>query len=388
MLMRRFRYREFAEVSVPLIVALSVFLFGCEGLQIVRSMRPDPSGWITFGGSLTRTNQSASVARPPLHEIWQYDAGSGIAATPLVKDSVLIICTLKGQLHAVEARTGKRIGYVSLDGAITGTPVWNGPALYVPISSEKETVEAVDLTNGSRDWSAKFGQSESSPLLYGRDLYVTSLDGTLLCINRVNGEEVWKYETGTKTARKPIRSSPAMDGKIIVFGCDDGFVYAVNRTQGTGKWKFETGQSVFASPIIVADRVVVGSLNGNVYCLSLETGKLLWSYDTRSRIFGSASCNDSLVFVGTADGVCYALSLQNGSMVWKFQAGSVINSAPLVTKDFLYVGSLDKYLYVLDPWTGKEIWRFEARGRIKVSPIIWNGTLLVTSEDNYVTALK
>jgi outer membrane protein assembly factor BamB len=382
------RHTGSATASVLLALLLSVLVCSCEGLQIARSMKQDPSGWITFGGSLTRTNQSASIVNPPLHEIWQYDAGSGITATPLVKDSVLIICTLKGELHAVNAQTGKRIGYITLDGAVTGTPVWNGVSLYVPISTENETVEAVDLTNGSKDWRAKLGQSESSPLLYDRDLYVTSLNGSLLCINRVNGEEVWKYETGTKDTRKPIRSSPATDGNVIVFGCDDGVVYAVDRTKGAEKWKFETAQSIFASPIIARGRVIVGSLNGKVYCLSSDTGNLIWSYDTHSSVFGSASSNDSLAFVGTTDGHCYALDLQNGSMVWKFRAGSVINSAPLITRGFLYVGSLDKNLYVLDVRTGREVWHFEARGRIKVSPVIWNGTLLVTSEDNYVTALR
>ena len=367
---------------------LLTLLNGCVGLQIERAMRMGPEDWDTLGGSRTRANQSGSTLSPPLHEIWQYDAGGGITATPLVKDSIVVICTLKGELHAVNFQTGKRIGYINLDGAVTGTPVWNGTELYVPISTEDETIESVDLTNGSKNWIAKFGQSESSPLLYDKRLYVTTLKGDLYCINSVDGDEIWKFETATEDSRKPIRSSPATDGNLIIFGGDDGVVYAVDRSKGTETWTFKTDLSIFASPVIADGRVIVGSLDGNVYCMAAASGQLLWKFDAKSRIFGSASSNDTLAFVGTADGSCYALDLKSGSVVWKFGAKSVINSAPLVTPHLLYVGSLDKNLYVLDVRTGKEVWHFDAQGRIKVSPVIWNKTVLVTSEDNYVTALR
>jgi eukaryotic-like serine/threonine-protein kinase len=376
--------------ATPLLIAflLSGFVVGCEGLQIDRPMKMSALDWTTFGGGPTRSNQSSSSVTPPLKQIWQYDAGSGIMATPLVSDSILMISTLKGELHAVDIRTGKRIGYITLDGAVTGTPVWNRTAVYLPISTEDETIESIDINDGSRNWRAKFGQSESSPLLYDKRLYVTSLNGNLYCINYVNGDEIWKFETAAESVRKPIRSSPATDGSVVVFGCDDGVLYAVDRSSGKEAWKFSTGESIFASPVIARERVVVGSLDGRVYCLEARSGKLCWSFDTKSKVYGAASSNDTLVFVGTADGHCYALNVENGSVVWEFTAKSVINSAPLVTKDLLYVGSIDKNLYVLDIHTGRMVWHYEAEGRIKVSPVIWNGTLLVTSEDNYVTAFK
>jgi outer membrane protein assembly factor BamB len=369
-------------------ILLSGLLSSCQGLQIDRSIKAGPTDWGTLGGSPSRVNQSASSANPPLREIWQYDAGSGIAAMPLARDNILVVCTLKGELHAVDLRTGKRIGYIAVDGAVTGTPVWNGTTVYIPISTEDETVESVNVHDGSRNWRAKLGQSESSPLLFDKCLYVTTLNGVLYCLNSANGDEIWKFQTETEDARKPIRSSPATDGDLIIFGSDNGVVYAVERASGIEKWRFKTGQSIFASPIITKQKVMVGSLDGRLYCLEIQTGKLVWSFDTKSKIFGSASTNDTLAFVGTTDGRCYALDVTNGSVVWTFDAKGVINSAPLVARNFLYVGSLDKNLYLLDIQTGKEIWRYEAQGRIKVSPIIWNGILLVTSEDNYVTALK
>ena len=221
-------------------------LVGCQGIRIERILKTGPHDWTTFGGTLTRVNQSSSSVTPPLRQIWQYDAGSGISATPLVRDSVVILCTLKGELHAVDAKRGKRIGYINIDGAVTGTPVWNGAWLYIPISTENETVESISANDGALNWRAKSGQCESSPLLYQKNIYATSLNGCLYCINAVNGEEVWKFSTDSEDVRKPIRSSPATDGERIVFGCDDGCVYAVERT--TGSDGGSTKQGAASSP--------------------------------------------------------------------------------------------------------------------------------------------
>ncbi len=370
------------------LVFFAALISGCAGLQVERALKTGPEDWLTLGGSAARINRAASTVIPPLHEIWQYDAGSGITASPLVRDSVMIVCTLKGELHAVDVQTGKRIGYISLDGAVTGTPVWNRSWIYAPISNEGQTMEVIDIDDGSVNWRAKVGECESSPLLIDRYMYVTTLNGYLYCLNVVNGDEIWKFATAPEDVRQPIRSSPASDGNVIVFGCDDGNVYAVDRATGKERWKYKTGGSIFGSPIIADSRVLVGSLDGTFYCLDFHTGKELWTHSLKSPMYGSPSANDSLVFVGTSDNHCYALRLADGKLVWTFTANSIINSAPLVSGGVLYVGSLDKNVYALRTQTGEEVWHFETEGRIKVSPVLWNGILLVTSEDRYITAFR
>ncbi len=369
-------------------ILLPVLLCACEGLTIDRVVKVSPSDWTTLGGSPTRSNQCASSLTPPLRQVWQYDAGSGITATPLVRDNIVVVSTLKGEFHAVNLLTGKRIGYITLDGPVTGTPVWSASVVLFPISTETETIEAINIDNGTKKWKAKFGQCESSPLLYDKNLYVTSLNGNLYCLNAANGDKVWEYKTANEDQAQPIRSSPATDGTVIVFGCDNGMIYGVDRLAGTEQWKFSAGESIFASPIVTRGRVIVGSLNGKVYSLDVRTGKMVWSFDTKSRVFGSASTNDTLLFVGTTDGHCYALDVDQGTVEWSFEAKSVINSAPLVAGNLLCIGSLDKNLYILDLATGRQVWQYESEGRIKVSPVLCNRMLLVTSENNYVTAFK
>ena len=381
--------RSFAMAVVGLSISLVLIccVSGCAGIRISWPIAKSPSDWVMYGGTPARVNYILATMNPPLKELWEYNALAGISGTPLVRDSLVLIGTLNGELQAVNLATGDRVGYMVLESAVAGTPVWDGIHVYVPSASGRGTLARIALQTGRREWVMNYGPIESSPLLYGELLYVTTLDGILYCINKLDGTEVWRYETRDEAGRKPIRSSPASDGAVITFGSDDGFIYAVERSTGKLRWKFEAGASVFATPIIVEGKCIVGSLDGTVYAINVLTGNLVWKYDTGSKIYGAAAADEALVYVGCADGKLHALRISSGAQAWTFAAQSVIDCAPLVAGEVLYVGALDRTLYALRASSGEELWRFDAPGRIRVPPVIWGTTLLLTSEDKYVLAL-
>lgn len=380
-----FGYRGARAVLWTLILLLA----GCStGIRMQRNLVERPSDWVTYGGASGRTNQSPSVVTPPLKPVWEYDAISGIAGTPVVKDSVIVVGTLKGELHAIRLSDGEGYGFSSLESAVMGTPVLDGNYAYVATAQGKETLTSIFLRDGKRQWGVQHGPIETSPLLIGEFLYVTTLDGTLVSVKKADGMEFWKFETAVKDRRKPIRSSPASDGEVIVFGSDDGVIYAVERLTGKLRWKYQTGASVFATPVLQGGTCIVGSLDSVLYAIDARTGALHWKYDTGSRIYAAASASQSLVFIGASDGTVTALSLDSGRKVWSFEAKSVVSSAPLIAGEVLYIGSMDCTLYALRLQTGEKIWEYAVEGRIKVSPVIWGDMLLLSYEDRYITALR
>lgn len=372
-------------MNVVCVVLLVLVVAGCAGIKITRLFRPGPDDWTMYGGTPQRANVSPSVVRPPLKEIWEYNAIGGITGTPVVRDSVVLIGTLHGELQAINILNGRRLGYVVFDSAIKGSPVLDGSNVIVAVSNGSETLISYSLRSGSRTWARAYGAIESTPLLVGDHLYVTTLEGYLYCVRKNDGMEVWKY--GPEKNRKPLRSSPASDGQTIFFGGDDGRVYAVG-TDGALKWSVQTGASVFSIPVVVGDVVVIGNIGGLCYGLRKSNGDVLWSINTGSPIYGAAAAVSGRVFIASSDGTVRALSALQGEEQWKFSAGSVINSAPLVAGPTLFVGSLDRTLYAIDHESGKELWKYAAPGRIKVSPVLWKDILLLTSEDKYVIALK
>jgi outer membrane protein assembly factor BamB len=368
------------------VALLSLTLVSCSGIRIDRDFTPSSYDWVHFGGAPSRANVAEANAGPPFMVAWQYNALAGIAATPLVRDSVVIIATLHSELQAVHIGTGKRLGYTVLESAIRGTPALADAVAFVTVAGSTETLAAIDLRTSKRLWTANPGPIESSPLLVNNAVYVTTLSGDVHAFNKDTGERLWLF--GVAGHHKPIRSSPASDGKLVFFGGDDGWVRAVDRVQGTLRWSHETKSSIFASPIVAGTRVLVGLLNGNLVCLDTKSGALVWRFDTGAPIYGTAAANESTVFIGSSNGILHALDLESGTLRWTFSAGSVINSAPLITDRHVYVGSLDRTVYALDIETGAEIWKHTALGRVKVSPVLWGTTLLVTSEDKYVQALR
>lgn len=361
---------------------------GCTGIRIDRRLAQKPYDWLTYGGTPSRTNESFSTVAPPLKLRWEYDALAGISGTPLVRDSVALVGTLQGELHAINLSTGGRIGYVVMESAIAGTPVWDGGNVYVACALGTESVYCMSLRDGKRAWMAKFGPVETSPLVIGEFLYVVTLDGVLECVKKADGTEFWKYEYAAKNARKPVRSSPASDGEVIVFGSDGGGIYAVDRLNGTLRWKFQATASIFATPVLSEGVCVVGAVDGALYAIDTRTGELRWKYETGTRIFSPAAAAQHQVFIGTADGKVTALNLGSGKKLWSFSCRSVVSCAPLVAGDILYVGSQDRNLYTLRVSTGEKLWQYEAPGRIKVSPVIWGDVMLLTYEDRYVSLLK
>ncbi len=372
-------------VSLSMIVGL---LEGCSGLRIPRHMRSHESDWTTLGGGPSRTNEASTTLVPPLVPLWEYNAQAGLSAAPLVRDSIMIVTTLHGEVQAVNLSNGKRIGYVILESAIAGTPVLDGGFLVVPLAAKTESLVCYDLREGKRAWVFSAGPIESSPLLLEGSVYVTTLDGNLICINRASGMEQWRFKTSDEETQKPIRSTPATDGVNIFFGSDEGTIYAINRSSGQLAWKYRGRAGIFAGPAIVGPGVVVGDLAGVVMCLDSKTGALRWTYKTGSKIYAPAAADAATVYASSADGNLHALEAETGKRKWFFSARSVLGSSPLVAGEFLYVGSLDRMLYALKSATGEEVWRYEAEGRIRVSPVLCGTILLLTSEDKYITALK
>ncbi|MBI4417276.1 MAG: PQQ-binding-like beta-propeller repeat protein [Ignavibacteriales bacterium] len=368
---------------------LTVFVFtGCSGIRLNRSIIARQGDWAMFGGDPSRSNTVMTGAQPPFEVVWEYNAQGGLRATPLVRDSMIIVSTLHGEIQVVSVQTGKRLGYRVFDAPVVGTPVLDGSRVLFALSGRDKTLIALDLSTGERVWGISAGPIESSLLLVDRFLYATTLTGEALCVDKTTGDEVWRYDSAVKGKREAIRSSPATDGTVLCFGSDDHSVYGLDRSRGHLLWKTPTGASVFASPLMINGMAIVGNLAGAVHAFDAATGRIRWTYETGSKVYLSASGSRETVFVGSADGVLHALDPSTGEPRWKFRTGGIIGATPLVAGNLVYVGSMNKRLHALDVVTGKERWNYEAEGRIRVSPVLWGDYLLVTSEDKYITALR
>ncbi|MBI1804194.1 MAG: PQQ-like beta-propeller repeat protein [Ignavibacteriae bacterium] len=361
----------------------------CSYIKLQQVPATTADDWIMYGGTIERTNVAKTVVKPPLALVWEYDASAGFSPySAAIAESLLFIGNLQGEVHIVHAATGKGIGAYDFGSAIVGTPVIDGSTMYVALTREEENLISYNLTNGAIAWKKKIDDIETSPLLVGKRLYLTTLQGKLMCVEKHNGETAWTYEVPVNARTRMIRSSPASDSSIVVFGCDDGNIYAVGIENGRLRWTAQTGASVVASPSIRNGKVFVGSLDRNFYAFDVSTGKLIWKQSLGGMIYASQAIGEHSVYVGTAGRNVYCLDAETGGIVWKATTNDVINAAPLLSGDALYVGSIDKTLYAYDATTGDVLWKYAVDGRIKTMPIASKHFLFVLVEDRTVMAFR
>lgn len=371
------------------VLSTTLLVGACSGLRVPEPLTVDSSDWAMFAKHESRVNATSETVPPPLALEWEYDITGGIGnGSPLIVDSVLMVGNLRGELYAINAYTGKRIGWIDLGDAIQGTPSIDGNIAIVTLSNTDLSLVAFDLSEGKTRWRREYGDIEASPLLHYQRIFAGNVEGTFYCIDLTSGDQIWKFELPDNAARKGIRSSAAGSDSIVVFGAEDGFLYALDAERGTQLWRRYTGSSVVGSPCIAHETVYIGNLGGTVCAVDLHSGKTRWQCETGASIYASPSFAEGKLFIGTTGGMMYALDAATGAVMWKTDLGSVINSSAVIAGNVLYVGTLKKMLFGLNIADGTPVLKQEVQGRIKTSPAVAHGRLFVATDEKLILAFR
>lgn len=372
-----------------IIMLAGVMAAGCSGLKLARPLRSHSAGITMHGAGPLRNNELRNIPGPPLFAEWDQDVSAGVGdGAPCLVDSVLIGGNLRGELFAYHATTGKRIGWVTLGGAIQGTPAINGNIAYVPLSGGRESLVAYDLAEARIRWRFTGGDVHVSPLLLGTSLYVANVNGVMTCLSLATGEAIWSFALPGNSTYKGIRSSPAGQDSSVVFGADDGSVYCCNAFTGALRWRVNAHSPVQATPVIHDGTVFVGTLGGEFMAVGLSDGVLRWSSLPGTPIYGAALADTALVIVGTTGGHIIAMNPLNGAVRWNTDLRSPVNSGVLGAGDILYIGTLKKELLALKRATGEIVWRTSTDGRIKTTPVGGFGRVFVAQDSPMIQAFR
>lgn len=303
---------------------------------------------------------------------------------------------------------------------------------------EKEKKEGAIF---SFDWKIELSKPnfycvnpKSTPILEGDSLYIATDDGSVLKIDKNNGDLIWRYKIGFGASNKKIFSSVAILNNNVYFGGYDGNFYCLDKNSGKRKWVFYDADFIGSSPCISRNKNIVyiglefavKDKKGGVAALNAETGELIWSYYEMKGLTHASPCVSeemNVVVCGCNDGYIYAFNAKSGKFLWKFKTEGEVKysgifclkrkivimasmdgkvyclkvktgeiyaiyearfgfySNPLLHKDFIVIGSLDKRVYCFDLSTKKEKWFFETHGRIFSSPKKYKDGFLIGSND-------
>jgi alcohol dehydrogenase (cytochrome c)/quinohemoprotein ethanol dehydrogenase len=183
----------------------------------------DTSSWLTYGRTYDEQRYSPAnqvnqqnVAKLGLAWFADMDTARGQEATPLVIDGKIYVTTAWSKVKAYDGVTGK--------------PLWD----YDPqVPGETGVKACCDVVNrGLAAW--------------GDSLFVGTLDGRLVSIDRLTGKQQWSVVTVDQGKPYTITGAPIVIGGMVIIGNGGaemgvrGYVTAYSATDGKQLWRFYT----------------------------------------------------------------------------------------------------------------------------------------------------
>ena len=272
--------------------------------------------WLSYGLDYTesrfsRLTQVNAGNAKNLGLVWSYDLESvrGVEATPLVVDGILYVTASWSVVHAIDARTGKRIW--SFDPKVDHEGGWKG---------------CCDVVNrGVAIWKGM--------------VYVGTYDGRLAALDAATGKRRWERDTIIDRSRPyTITGAPRVVKGNVLIGNGGaelgvrGYVTAYDAKTGKQKWRWFAVPGDPSKPFEDASMAKASTTwdPSNKYW---ESGGGGTPWDTMA--FDPAL---NLLYIGTGNGSPWARNLRSPS-----------------GGDNLYLASI----VALDPDTGQYMWHYQ-----------------------------
>ncbi|KUO55767.1 MAG: alcohol dehydrogenase [Sphingomonadales bacterium BRH_c3] len=213
---------------VAALSAASLLLAGCSdsgriGSEELLNAEADSANWITYGRTYSEQRFSpldqintGNVDQLGLAWFADMDTARGQEATPLVIDGKLYLTTAWSKVKAFDGASGKLL--------------WE----YDPqVPGETAAKACCDVVNrGLATWGDK--------------LFLGTLDGRLIALERDSGKVIWEKQTTDPEKSYTITGAPrVIDGKVLIgnggaeFGVR-GYIAAYDAKDGDELWRFYT----------------------------------------------------------------------------------------------------------------------------------------------------
>ncbi len=283
-------------------------------------------------------------------------------------------------------------------------PAWDGSAVYA--ADRKGLVKALELDSGKEIWSVDlskrtgFLSANLSALLSGGltidgdKIFIGTERGTVIALNKEDGQVVWDVEVAGEALSKPTVSND-----LVMIHTSNGQLQALDVNSGEIKWTVNMDTPSLSlrgesAPAVAFGAAIVGGDNGRVSAVLLSQGQLIWqqriSQVTSSTEIGrlndvdmSPIIDDGKVYAIAYNGTLAALDMRSGQILWKRELGSV-NNMVLSGENLYLVDQNDRVLSVRKS-DGVTLWtQEELLNRGLSAPEMYNGYLVVGDKEGYL----
>jgi outer membrane protein assembly factor BamB len=209
-------------------------------------------------------------------------------------------------------------------------------------------------------WKTALPIGHSSPCIWGDLIFLTGFDPVAnkletICVNRQNGEIVWRRTALAETIEKPhelgnpAASTAAADAeRVYVYFGSYGLVCYDH--QGNEQWKLpiKTPQTRFGtatSPVLVDGRLVLNYQGVDVVAIDAKTGAQVWKsaklpFAPDYALPVARKAGDAIEVIIQGNGGMSAVDLKDGSLRWQVPGFAMMPiGTPVLGEDLLFAVS-------------------------------------------------
>jgi outer membrane protein assembly factor BamB len=244
--------------------------------------------------------------------VWQAKIKGEIIAPPAIDSGILVVNSASGVLKAFDANTGDELWKAEQDvPALTlrgiSTPVIASGG--VLIGSGKGALSVYILEKGQAGWTTEVGEAtgstelqrvidvDSAPVVFGDKVYAISARGNLVAVDLKSGRILWKRQYSSYRQIAVYRND-------IFITSTNGHIYALNRLDGIERWSnLELTNRSVTGPAVVGAYIVVGDFEGYLHWLDQETGQIVSRHEVDSSgIHSTPTVVDGKMYSQSRDG--------------------------------------------------------------------------------------
>ncbi|MEZ0224882.1 MAG: PQQ-binding-like beta-propeller repeat protein [Alphaproteobacteria bacterium] len=340
--------------------------------------------------------------------VWTAPLKNEPLAGPIVAGDLLLLGTFSATLDAISRIDGKPVWSIKKHEPVFTNPAvlkhagYVGEGLHTAVSAG---ITAFSLPEGKILWERQFlSHVESSPLVHEDEhrLWTGAGDQSLWCLDTRDGSAVWRRKIGH------IDSTPLIaGGTLFVTSWPDTKVkqaklFALDPANGDEKWSAELAGGIMGSPQPgPAATVLVTTANGQVgpqvatdkgwaHAISAD-GKLLWTVELPGISLPEPSvlAEKELVIHTLKTGQIVALHVKDGTTAWTVTLGKQFDAPAVLRADtnppLLAAVTTDGAVSILDAEGGTEIRRFNVK-QGGYAPPVFDGDILYVTTPRDITA--
>jgi outer membrane protein assembly factor BamB len=358
--------------------------------------------WPQYQGSAARTGDATAAPAPPYRIAWSAATDIGDAShaagipAPVVADGDAIVVG-RQSVDAVDIADGSVAWSAARSlGPSSPAAVVGGDVLFVEGGGD-ESVSASNAPTSSPSAtpssSASPGKSASATPTAVASPSATTTTSTLVAIDASTQRRLWSVALSDVS-----HTGVLVAGGVAIVGADNGTVTAVDPATGKQAWTVDVGDHVLAPMAADTSLVYVcvrPETNGTaqLVALALGDGSEAWRYQPTGSVVDlgapavSTDGGTSAVYLVSSDGALRAIG-GDGTQQWAEPLYTATSgSPPAVSADAVYVADQSGMVYAFDRSTGAERWRFATNHGAVGSPVVTTTAVLQPTSDGVLAAI-